>query len=73
MTPHKRYKEENKSTQVNRNHKDDYNNKIEELITQSNFTNLPHDITNKQQRNIRSIINNSNNIINKTTNRNTVT
>jgi hypothetical protein len=34
-------------------HKDDYNNKTEEFITQNNFTKLPHDITNKKQRNIR--------------------
>jgi hypothetical protein len=42
-------------------HKDDYKNKIEEFITQNDFTKLPHDITNKQQRNIRSSINNNNN------------
>jgi hypothetical protein len=28
-------------------HKDDYNNKIEEFITNNNYTKLLHDITNK--------------------------
>jgi hypothetical protein len=31
-------------------HKEDYKNKIEEFTTQNNFTKLPHDITNKQQK-----------------------
>jgi hypothetical protein len=75
-TPYKQYKEETKPEPVNRNkaHKgntlvilyiDDYKNKIEEFITQNNFTKLPHHITNKQQRNIRSNITNSNIITNK--------
>jgi hypothetical protein len=43
---------------------DCYKNKIENFINNSNFIILPHDITNKQQQNIRNRINNSKNIIN---------
>jgi hypothetical protein len=45
--------------------KDDYYNKIKKCITNNHFEKLPHDITNKQQHNIRTSINNSNNVINK--------
>jgi riboflavin synthase len=47
-------------------HKDNYNNKIKEFITNNNYIKLPYDIRNKQQNNIRHNIN-CNNIINKVT------
>jgi hypothetical protein len=45
-------------------HKDDYNNKIEEFITNNNYMTLPCNTTNKQQRNIKISINTCNCIIN---------
>jgi hypothetical protein len=38
--------------------------KIKEFIDMNNFTKLPHDITNKQQQNIRNKINKCDKIIN---------
>jgi hypothetical protein len=43
---------------------EDYNNKIEELITGNNFTKLQHDIASKQQQHIRSELNKCKKIIN---------
>jgi hypothetical protein len=45
-------------------HKNDNNNKIEEIITKNNFTTLPHNISNKVQQNISNNINKWNEIIN---------
>jgi hypothetical protein len=44
-------------------HKNVYNNNIEELITKNNFTKLPHDMTNKLQRNICNNLNKCNKVI----------
>jgi hypothetical protein len=38
-------------------YENDYNTKIKDFITSNNFTQLPHDATNKLQRNIRTTIN----------------
>jgi hypothetical protein len=46
-------------------HKEDYNSKVEEFITNNNYTKLSYDITNKLQRSIKNRLNNCNNIINK--------
>jgi hypothetical protein len=48
-------------------HEHDYNEKVEEFISNNNFTKLPQDITNKQQRQIRTNINTCNKLINNTT------
>jgi hypothetical protein len=42
---------------------EEYNNKIEDFISNNNFTKLAHDVTNKQQYNIWNSINKSKNII----------
>jgi hypothetical protein len=41
----------------------DYNTKIQNFITNNNFTQLTHDVTNKLQRNIRTAINECKDII----------
>jgi hypothetical protein len=46
-------------------HKEDYNSKVEEFITNNNYTQLSYDITNKLQRSIKNRLNKCNNIINK--------
>jgi hypothetical protein len=46
-------------------HKEDYNSKVEEFITNNNYTKLSYDITNKLQRSIKNRLNKCNNIINK--------
>ena len=43
----------------------DYNNKVQDFITNNNFTLLPHDITKKLQRNVRAAINECEDIIPK--------
>jgi len=46
-------------------YKNDYNNKVQDFITNNNFTQLTHDATDKLQRNIRTAINECNDIIPK--------
>jgi hypothetical protein len=46
-------------------YENDYNSKIQDFIANNNFTQLTHDVTNKLQRNIRTAINECNDIIPK--------
>jgi hypothetical protein len=46
-------------------HKEDYNNKVEEFITNNSYTELPHGTANKLQRSIKNSLNKCNNIIHK--------
>jgi hypothetical protein len=48
-------------------HEHEYNEKVQEFISNNNFTKLSQDITNKQQKHTRSSINTCNNLIDNTT------
>jgi hypothetical protein len=48
-------------------HEHEYNEKVEEFISNNNFTILLQDITNKQQKHIRNSIITCNNLIDNTT------
>jgi hypothetical protein len=61
------------NTSVISQKKKNYQNKIKEFITKTNFTKLPHNITNKLQQNICNNINKCNKIINTIQNGNTST
>jgi GTP-binding protein EngB required for normal cell division len=52
-----------KGNTLTRKKNNNYINEIENFINNNNFTILSHDITNKQQHNIRYYINNTKNII----------